>query len=393
MATPRQRPVAAFVRDKLYVVGGWGADGEPVQSLEIYDPATNTWTLGASSPGAFAASGVAVLGGKMYVVGGCEAASCGKQDVRVYDPATNAWSQAADYPLATSWLACGGLLAKVYCAGGTDDNVDTRKGFGYDPASNTWSPIADVPIDLWAMGYVGTADALLVSGGVTDNASTLTNQGFAYSPGANAWTATANSNNTVYRAGSACGFYKIGGSVGNFNAVARSEVLPGFDQCGSATDVPWLSVTPTSFTLAPGATVKLTLTLDASSTTVISQPGDFAAKLTFSTDTPYQVTPTSVTMTVTPPNTWSKISGTVTGASCAGTVPIAGATVQIDTWAAHYTLFTDLNGNYSYWLDRRNNPLTLIVAKDSWQPQTRTVKITAGVVTIANWNLAPVRAC
>jgi N-acetylneuraminic acid mutarotase len=390
MQTPRQRPVAAFVSGKLYVVGGWGSDGEPVPSLEIYDPVTNSWTSGASVPTAFAASGAAVLGDRIYVVGGCSANVCGNRDVRVYDPTANTWSQAADYPLATSWLACGGLLGQVYCAGGTNDDTDTKQGFGYNPATNAWSPIADLPIDLWAMGSITTADALLVSGGVTDNASTLTNQGFAYNPGNDTWIAIANSNNTVYRGASACGFYKIGGSTGGFNATAKSEVLPGFDQCGPAADVPWLSVSPTSFTLAPKATIKLTVTLDAST---VSQPGDYAASLTFTTNTPYQVTPTPIVMTVTPPRTWGKITGTVTGASCSGAVPLAGAVVQIDTWATHYTLLTDANGNFALWLDRRNNPLTVIVAKDGWQPQTRTIKITAGQTTTANWNLAPIRTC
>jgi N-acetylneuraminic acid mutarotase len=392
MTTARQRPVSAFLQGKLYVVGGWNSAGDPEPSLEIYNPVSNSWTTGASTPAAFAASGVAVLGGKIYVVGGCDVGVCGHKNVNVYDPLTNAWSVAADYPLATSWLACGGILGKVYCAGGTDDATDTKKAFGYDPASNTWSAIADLPIDLWAMAYVGTSDALLVSGGVTDNASTLTNRGFAYNPAIDSWTATANSNNTVYRAGSACGFYKIGGSVGNFNAVAKSEVLPGFDQCGSAADVPWLTVTPTSFTLAPGATVKLAVTLDASSAAIVSQPGDYAARLTFATNTPYDVEAVQVTMTVTPPKTWGKITGTVKSA-CVGGAPIAGAVVQIDTWAAHYTLLTDASGNYAFWLDKRNNPLTVIVAKDSWQPQVRTIKITAGQTTTADWNLAPIQPC
>jgi hypothetical protein len=98
-------------------------------------------------------------------------------------------------------------------------------------------------------------------------------------------------------------------------------------------------------------------------------------------------------MTATPPKTWGKITGKVTGQGCAATVPIAGATVQIDTWAAHFTLFTDAEGNYGYWLDRRHNPLTVIVAKDGWQPQTKRVRITAGVVTTVDWTLLPARPC
>jgi len=93
-----------------------------------------------------------------------------------------------------------------------------------------------------------------------------------------------------------------------------------------------------------------------------------------------------VTLTVNPPKTWGKIAGTVT--STAGT-PIAGATVQINTWAVSYTLKTDKNGQYALWLDVRNNPLQVIVAKDGYQPQVRNVKITRGTTTTADFSLKP----
>jgi len=79
---------------------------------------------------------------------------------------------------------------------------------------------------------------------------------------------------------------------------------------------------------------------------------------------------------------------------CGGsTVPLAGATVQIDTWAAHYTLKTDANGQYALWLDRRNNPLSLIVAMDGWAPQARQVKIKAGSSTTADFKLPTTIPC
>jgi hypothetical protein len=89
------------------------------------------------------------------------------------------------------------------------------------------------------------------------------------------------------------------------------------------------------------------VTLDAS-VPEITQPGTLTAALTLGTDTPYPVAPVDVTLTVKPPKTWGKIAGTVTSAS--GT-PIAGATVQINTWATSYTLKTDKNGQYALWLD------------------------------------------
>jgi hypothetical protein len=72
-----------------------------------------------------------------------------------------------------------------------------------------------------------------------------------------------------------------------------------------------------------------------------------------------------------------------------GSAPLPGATVQIDTWASSFTLRTDANGGYALWLDVRNNPLTLIVAKDGWQPQTTTAKITRQTTTDVNFTLKP----
>lgn len=390
MSTAREKPVAGFIDGKMYVVGGWGVSGDPMPNMEIYDPATNTWSAGPSVPMGFAASGVAVLGGKMYVVGGCDTDVCGHSEVFVFDADADTWRAVAEYPQLTSWLGCGALAGQIYCAGGTNDTADLRAGYVYNPAADAWSPIANLPIDLWGGGAVAANGLLLLSGGVTASSTAITNQGFAYDPTTDAWTPIANSNNTVFRGGSACGFYKIGGSPGGFTPLARSEVLPGFGECVSGEDVLWLSESPTTFTVAPGTGVQVTVTLDA---TDVSQPGAYAAKITFTTDTPYVVAPVDVTMNVTPPKSWGKIMGTVTGASCAGVVALAGATVQIDTWAAHYTLLTDANGGYALWLDKRNNPLQLIVAKDGWQPQTQKVKITAGATTVVDWRLLPVRPC
>jgi hypothetical protein len=310
----------------------------------------------------------------------------------VYDPGSDSWSAAADYPTATSWAACGTLAGQVYCAGGATDAAELTQGFAYNPAANAWSPIADLPIDLWSMGYTAANGLLLVSGGITSGSTVVTNQGFAYDPVNDAWTALPNANRAVFRGGAACGFYKVGGSTGGFNAIRGAEVLPGFDDCVSDADVAWLSTSPTTFTVAPGARVQVTVTLNAAAA-VVTQPGDYMAQLTVTTNTPYTVAPVPVTMTATPPTSWGKITGKVTGQGCSGAVPIAGATVQIDTWAAHYTLITDAEGSYGYWLDRRHNPLTLIVAKDGWQPQTKRVRITAGQVTTVDWTLQPARPC
>jgi hypothetical protein len=249
-----------------------------------------------------------------------------------------------------------------------------------------------MPADDWGAAYSAANGQLLVSGGVINSNSVLTNQGWSYDPSSDAWTTLPNSNNAYYRLGGACGFYRVGGSSDAFGTShADAEVLPGLDSCGNAADVAWLSEDQSEFDVAPGQSTTVNVAMDSAD---LTQPGTYAAKITVTTDTPYHVDPIQVTFTVNPPQTWGKVSGVVSGRPCTGSAtPLAGATVEIDSWAADYTLTTDKDGKYALWLDKRSNPLTMIVAKDGWAPQTTTVRVTPGTPLVKNFTLKPARAC
>lgn len=223
----------------------------------------------------------------------------------------------------------------------------------------------------------------MVVGGV--QAGTITNAGFAFDPASGTWSDLPNANTARYRGGASCGFYKIGGSSGGFTATADSEVLPGYTECDvGATDVPWMSIDTTAATLAPGEAVTVTVTMSAD----VDQPGTYTAGVRIKEDTPYSVDPVGVTMHITPPPRWGKLRGTVTGVACNGTSsPLPGATVQVDSWAMDWTFTTDAEGKYAYWIDRRNNPLQVIAAKDGYKPKVRTVRIVAGGTVTANFAL------
>ncbi|MER7834533.1 carboxypeptidase regulatory-like domain-containing protein [Streptomyces sp. NPDC096040] len=383
-ADTREDPARGFIDGKFYAVGGWGPDGGPDSKLEIYDPGSDTWTTGAASPKPYAGSGSAVLDGKLYVVGGCGAQSCGSTDVTAYDPAANSWSTVADYPEQISWSSCAGISGKLYCAGGVSGTTEVKHSYVYDPDSNAWSQVADLPNTLWGSAYTSANGLLVTAGGVTQNS--ITNQAFAFDPQAGTWTALPNADTASYRGGGALGFFKVGGGVALATPATTVEVLPGYDQ-GETGEVSWLSESEQQLTLQPGESSKVEITLDAS-VAEVTQPGDFTAQLSFSTDTPYSVPRLPVEMHVAPPSTWGKITGTVLGVTAAGgTAPIAGATVQIDTWATSYTLTTDADGGYALWLDVRNNPLTVIVAKDGFQPTVATVTIKKKSTVTKNFTL------
>jgi hypothetical protein len=306
----------------------------------------------------------------------------------VYDPVSDSWSTAADYPEPIAWQSCGALAGKLYCAGGTTLDASVKHTYVYDPGTNAWTQRASMPADLWGSAHAAANGRLLVSGGITQANAAITNTGYAYDPVTDAWASLPNSNDALFRGGSACGLYRIGGAASGIGAppVPRSEVLPGFTDCAAPADAPWLSESPDPVTIRPGGHATVTLTLDPSVAS-ITQPGTYTASLVLNSGTPYPTSPVDVTMTVKPPPTWGKITGTVTGPDGK---PIAGATMQIETRANSYTLKTDKTGQYALWLDVRNNPLQVIAAKDGYQPQVRTARITRGGTTTADFALKPV---
>ena len=136
--------------------------------------------------------------------------------------------------------------------------------------------------------------------------------------------------------------------------------------------------------LQPGQTAQVTVTLDAS-VPEIGQPGTYAARLQPNGDTPYPLADIPGLPHRVPPDSWGKITGKVTAANTG--LPLAGATVEVDSWVADTTLTTANDGSYELWLDKRNNPLTVIVAKEGYKPVVATVKVVKGSVVVTDFAL------
>ena len=289
----RESAAGAFIGDEFYVATGWDEGTRASKSLFSYDPATDLWTTGADAPVAVAGAGRAVLDGRLYLVGGCTNA-CGENSVQRYDPQTDTWESLAPYPEGRGHLACGALEGQLYCTGGiarTSTQV-SNSTYAYDPATNTWTQKADLPVsDLWGMAYTAAYDRLLVSGGITGGA--ITNAGWSYDPDADAWAGVPAARHALYRGGSACGLFRIGGSVGGFTPANSTQLLPTYGACVPE-DVPWLSEDDRTLTILPGETARVTVRMNATDLA----PGGYDASLWFKEDTPYLVGPTDVTMRV-----------------------------------------------------------------------------------------------
>ena len=395
MPVGRAKPGVAFVNDKLYVFGGWDPAGTPINTVHVFDPASNSWSLGGgTNPAPTSAPGVGVANGKIYLVGGCTNSGCATGNATViYDPASGSFSLGATYPHNAAWMSCGGINGKIYCAGGVDAN-GFADGNVYDPAANAWTPIANMPLDLWGSAASSASGLLTVTGGVTQNFSVITNRSVAYDPATDTWSDLPNSQFARYRAAGACGIYKIGGSSGGFTPTVNSEKLGGLDQCDETSDVPWLSETPASFVLNPGQSKAVTVKFTATPATGVIQPGQYTAQLIVRSDTPTAVSPIPVTMNVLPPPGWGKLQGLVQGTTCGGSVVPINAFIRIQQVAnpdIGDNIRADNQGRYGWWLPAGR--YDIIVAKDGWTPKVVRVKVERGIVLTTNFMLTPFEAC
>lgn len=195
---------------------------------------------------------------------------------------------------------------------------------------------------------------------------------------------------TAFSAG-ACGFYRLGGEVPHRFPSAGFGLLPSWGQCGTP-DVPWVKSQAQQITVPAHGSVNVTLTLD---TTVLSQPGDFAAQVTLDpSGTPYTVTPSPVTLHATPPARWSQVTGTVTLKPCIGAAgPADHASVEIGSGAGGAAVRTDVNGHYSYWAGWPSVTLPLLFAKNGYLIQQHAAELRAGGTATVNVTLTPIRSC
>lgn|GEM_PF-1481427 len=132
MPDPRNHFAAVRLNGKIYAIGGqYNHDGPRSEAaqVDIYDPATNTWSDGVNLPSPIShhEPGTFVHNGKIILVsGGFE--GTGNQNILQFNPATNRWSTLGQLPLvlfsATAKIIGNQLIVSN---GGKNTRNDTRK--------------------------------------------------------------------------------------------------------------------------------------------------------------------------------------------------------------------------------------------------------------------------
>jgi N-acetylneuraminic acid mutarotase len=116
--------VAGAIDGRIYIVGGRDSTIEVHSArMDIYDPATDTWSSGASMPTSRSGMAGAVLGDFLFVAGGegNDAVESGVfAVVEVYDPATDTWTEVEPMPTPRHGTHAAVLDNTIYIPGGAD---------------------------------------------------------------------------------------------------------------------------------------------------------------------------------------------------------------------------------------------------------------------------------
>jgi len=241
----------------IYLLGGVDQNFNTTATLWRYDPISNTYNTSLppyTIPTYFHAS--AYLNGKIYRIAG---EGIGTDfHVEVYDIATNTWSMAADYPVANHTLMAAALGGFVYGAGG---NSFPDKTYRYDPNTNTWddAAIADLPAGRTAAASSVYNGRWLLAGGDVNFA--ISNSVIAWDPATNTWNDLPNMIQVRdYLEGATAGqsFYAVAGNSGIGIPTNDNQQ---YTETGCATPTPTPTATTTATpTVTPTSTATPTAT-------------------------------------------------------------------------------------------------------------------------------------
>ena len=162
MPTPRNAGTCV-VDGKIYVIGGTAIINTKkkkpwrLKTVEVYDPATDTWVKARDMNHARSSAAISVVDGKIYVMGGTGWPQMPNHpgpflsSVEVFNPKTNQWSEKGEMPAAKSGHTASVVNRKIYVIGGFFrgqglDMKDFKTIEVYYPEAGRWIQKPDMSV-------------------------------------------------------------------------------------------------------------------------------------------------------------------------------------------------------------------------------------------------------
>jgi N-acetylneuraminic acid mutarotase len=169
---------AASFGKKLYVVGGYLADGRPSEKLLVYDPTLDEWNELSPMLTARGALTANFAGGTLYAIGGASTSfgTGGPLNItEAYDPLTDRWAGKQGMPTPRQHLASAVSNEKIHVMGGRIDSLSSNLDSNevYDPAKDEWTSLAPMPSKRGGLAAASSADGWIYVFGGEEPAGTF----------------------------------------------------------------------------------------------------------------------------------------------------------------------------------------------------------------------------
>ena len=196
LITPRSRHTATLLLDNRVLVAGGRFRNASLASTEICDPASGVWSASAQMQAPRDNHSATLLAdGRVLVTGGVSGGDAGgpvEKSAEIFDPATNTWT-VADHMSIARYNHQATLLpdGRVLVTGGFNISIfhiPIRDAEIYDPAADRWVQVPNMATPRATHLAFPLADGrVLVAGGWTQppNAITLTATTDIYDPATN----------------------------------------------------------------------------------------------------------------------------------------------------------------------------------------------------------------
>lgn len=179
MPTARGGLTAQVLDDRIYVIGGMDDNGASLNTVEIFDPATETWTTGPSLQTRRDNPGSAVLDGKIYIVGGRTRQSNGSgvthatMEVLASSSSTE-WSYVASMTTARRTMTVGTISGRLQVIGGESPVVSVNEE--YNPETDTWRDLMDIEVGRHGAAGGTIRGKIYIAGGGPTGGTSFTDQ-------------------------------------------------------------------------------------------------------------------------------------------------------------------------------------------------------------------------
>ena len=251
MSTARQAHCCTAIGSKICVVGGVDSDYKTMDngiicninykvldSVEVYDSSTGSWSTLPPMSTARGDHRCTAIGSKIFVIGGMDSNEQGLDSVEVYDSSTDLWSTMAPMSTARHSHSCTAIGSQIFVVGGCDSNSKALDSVEvYDSSTDLWSTLSPMSTARHSHSCTAIGSKIFVVGGCDNNDNPLDSVE-VYDSSTDLWSALAPMSTARHsQSCTAIGsqIFVIGGIDSNYDPVDSVEVYDASTDLWSST--------------------------------------------------------------------------------------------------------------------------------------------------------------